>query len=86
MENNSPVATTDIKNTQHNTIRCCLQDILRLFELNEFYLQINKTVLPLQMAWLWWVGVLVVFVVVVVWPKDKAVVPLSKVISEIVPS
>lgn len=38
------------------------------------------------MAWLWWVGVLVVFVVVVVWPKDKAVVPLSKVISEIVPS
>lgn len=81
------MATTDIKNTQHNTIRwCCLQDILRLFELNEFYLQINKTELPLQMAWLWWVGVLVVFVVVVVWPKDKAVVPLSKVISEIVPS
>lgn len=32
----------------HNNEEDCLQDILRLFELNEFYLQINKTPLHIQ--------------------------------------
>lgn len=32
----------------HNNEEDCLQDILRLFELNEFYLQINKTPLHTQ--------------------------------------